>query len=195
MDLYSVDFSSTVTIVLEDIGARFIVYKDLLCDKIPFARAYLQNGFKEEQEGVIRIREWSDKDIMQRLLVWLFEDKIVTGQNTTISDLTKLYILADRLMISDLKTEIVNRWSKDHEGNSSDAVQALTILTDHEAIMCNLARYAIDDIAVSMERQLRFNHHQRYPRMPLELEEQAIGEICPEFRWDNSNNLAMLSSE
>lgn len=122
MNLQSIDMSLTVTIVLEDTGAQFVVHKDLICAESPFIKACLQDNFKERKEQVVTIREWRNSDNMKTLLAWAHQGKsaLRTSEVSThspedeikeaASDLVELYVLADRFLMSNLKNDIVDRY-------------------------------------------------------------------------------------
>ncbi len=118
MDLHTIDLNATITIVLEDTGAKFTVHKEPICAASLFVQGCLQKGFKEGEEQKIAIREWRDSESMHTLITWVYQGKQVLDTSKSSPDeakeaaskIVKLYVLADKFIMPDLKNDILDQY-------------------------------------------------------------------------------------
>ncbi|KAK5099030.1 hypothetical protein LTR24_001658 [Lithohypha guttulata] len=166
MDLLSIDYDATITIVLEDTSARFTVYKDLICAHSPFIKGCLQTGFKEAKEQIVTIRDWQNSH------TWTYQGRSALRTSEialnsaedkgkeAASDLVELYVLADRFLMSNLKNEIVQLYCLFHVYGESKPDHyslrlhhdALRTLAQHGLQDCTLRKCIASDIASTHAR-------------------------------------------
>lgn len=90
----------------------------MLCDRSDFFRAALRPGFKEANEGVVRLPE-ADQDSFEVFARWAYTGGTILIGDALLSDddgsrararaeQVKLYILADQLGASALRREIID---------------------------------------------------------------------------------------
>jgi len=162
-----IDLSSTITVVVAKTGTEYIVHKHVACEKSPFFTACLKEHTKEAREQKIEIQEWDDDDSMRTLIVWMYQGRSVLRisssllkyPTTTKGDeradalqmrLTKLYLLADRLLIQELRNNIVDCFGAIYQSHELDAM-AVSVLFDNGPSDCLLRSYLLLLITLDMK--------------------------------------------
>lgn len=113
------DFSKTFTIVLADVDKTFVVHEQPFIAESLFLRRAIAPGFAESQEGEVVIQETDDVESMNMILTWVYgkyahghgisQIFTMTHANSSMS-LVKLYLLADKLVMYNLKNEITDAY-------------------------------------------------------------------------------------
>lgn len=125
MDSTWIDLSSTIKIVVANTDTEYVVHKHVVCEASPFVTACLKEHTKEAREQKIEVQEWDDDDSMRILILWMYQgksilrisasllkDELNTEQSERVGALqvrlTKLYLLADRFLMRELKNNIID---------------------------------------------------------------------------------------
>jgi len=166
MDSTWIDLSSTITIVVANTGTEYVVHKHVVCEASPFVTACLKEHTKEAREQKIEVQEWDDDDSMRILIVWMYQGKsilrisasLLNGLNTRPSErvgalqvrLTKLYLLADRFLMLELKNNIIDCIS-DLNIFYPKSITATRMLFETGPPQCKLKSYLTWSIAIVVE--------------------------------------------
>lgn len=151
MDLRTTDLERTITIILEDTGATFTVHKQWICDKSEFVRACLQKGFAAEKQQKVTIHELQDEESMRTVIAWVYAgDKALQWPHNEGFDeqeaLTKVYLLADRLMMPQLQNDVIAGYMDAiHNGSNHHlSPAAVQLLHNQDPTMCKLKQCIIN---------------------------------------------------
>jgi hypothetical protein len=114
-----------VTIFIGPKRKRYIVHKDLICEKAGyFTKALNKKGFKEGTEKEIYLPE-DEPDAFDLFIQWLYNSRLdckafcVEGKSsaeihepcwTLMSTLISLYILADKICLEELKNTVMDNF-------------------------------------------------------------------------------------
>lgn len=112
------DFSKTFTITLTDINKSFVVHRDPFMRESVYFNKALSSGFAERQEQQVLIKEIDDEQSMDLIVKWTYARHVTDGGGISYGEsdtdiLTrrvKLYLLADRFMMYNLKNDIVDTY-------------------------------------------------------------------------------------
>lgn len=172
-----------------------MVHKHVAHDRSPFLEACLQEGFKEGQEQKITIKDWDADQSMQLLVAWLYQGKealqftsasndVDTKRSSTFAtqqQLTKLYLLADRFLISKLKNDVID-YLDDNGPRQRLSVWAMGMLWADGPAECHLKTYILHKTARDLKRRSKRNEalaEGQKERLPTKLI-KLIGDY-PEF--------------
>lgn len=165
-----IDFASTFTIVLEDTGKRYVVHTDQFRAESPFFKRCLEKGFAEGQNHEVVVREERDEEAMQQLIIWVYAGTAIRGRygraasfwkalDLDRSQLTKLYLLADRFLMACLKNDVLDqfRW----KSRSMVDLQPLEQMLQRRQESCQLKRFLIDHIGWELKATTGGNANKR----------------------------------
>ncbi|KAK5082396.1 hypothetical protein LTR05_007543 [Lithohypha guttulata] len=165
----TIDFTNTFTIVLEDAGKRYVVYTNPFCTESLFFKRSLEQGFAEAQTREVVVREEQDDETFQHLINWVYggtstlqggsSSPLIKSVDLNGTQLTKLYILADKFLIGNLKNDIVDRFrylqiGQIQTGRIMD-LQALETMPQRGPDSCQLKRLMIEYIASKFYHEAR----------------------------------------
>ena len=140
---------------MEDTQDQYLVHKELIEGQSEFVKQCISSGFKEEKEQKVTIREWTDKQSMDLVMEWLYTGfqaigerfpTLATPSTSFTTELVNVYLLADRLMMSALKNDIVNRYRKSIDHITPD-IELLQTLDAQCPDPCQFKALMLDDIA------------------------------------------------
>ncbi|KAK5945371.1 hypothetical protein PMZ80_002576 [Knufia obscura] len=163
-----VDFSSTITIVVTNTGTEFVVHKHVACKKSPFVKGAMKEHTQEAQEQKIEFADWDDDEAMRTIIAWMYQGRSVlclpashlddlsaaTQVDRLQSRLVKLYILADRMMMAQLKNNIVD-WFHSISRQHYMSSDAMRILFETGPSECHLKTFAVWDMTQQLDYKLR----------------------------------------
>jgi len=164
-----IDLSSIITMVVASTGTEFVVHKHVACAKPPFVAACLKEHTSEAREQKIEVQEWDDDDSMRTLIVWMYQGKSVLRIPVSLLEdrsniearvrvgtlqvrLTKLYLLADRFLIPELKNNIVDCIDATEDFGYTTSTMATHMLFENGPSECKLKSYLTWSIGVQMEQ-------------------------------------------
>lgn len=116
------DLSNIITIKLPKTGDVLYVHEDVLCEKSAYAKGCLHGAFIEATDNNINLTEEEDADSIKTIMSWMYRGngvlhKMPDGRDVTHAErdnfvikMSKLYVMADRLMVNELKDFLINRW-------------------------------------------------------------------------------------
>ncbi|KAK5942618.1 hypothetical protein PMZ80_005183 [Knufia obscura] len=188
MDWTKVDYTSTFTIILEDTGARYLVHKDIFCVRSDFFKGCLRKDFVEGQKEEVTIKEETDERSMQLLISWTYRGKeILSTAKDNVPDtsvrgcdrlpLTRLYLLADKLLMTELKNDIVDSFINLSHKAFPD-LQALALMLEIGPDHCQLKRFMIDDLVWDLKHRPGLLED---ASMPWSSQLQILLVECPEL--------------
>lgn len=204
MDISTFDLTSTVTIVLETTGKEITVHKQVLCTHCDFAKACLQGVFQELGTGKILLKQEDDEDSIGALIAWMYHGKPIlmslSSSSTSRDQLnnsealqtlalkwTKLYIAADKYLMSAFKTEIMTFWTSlcRRSSSSSFVLPALKLLLLRQASSnCALKELLLDrlvrNVRLEQSRGSK-SHFMLHPQSPYSKEFFALTFDHPEL--------------
>lgn len=151
-----IDFAKTFKIILKDTQKQYTYHTDPFCTESLFFTSALKDGFKEGQHQEVSIGEEKDEESLESLMAWVYAGKKVfkhakdgwrsaTLEDLDVQKLTKLYILADYLLIPNLKNDIVDRFRKSCASVEIN-MESVDILLDRGPDDCALKNFMVDEI-------------------------------------------------
>lgn len=86
----------------------FIIHKGLLCEASPFFKAAFTLKFEEYRTGTMSLPE-DDVDTFNPFVRWLYSGNLAYDDGDCCFQLAKLYILADKLRVKELKNCVIDK--------------------------------------------------------------------------------------
>lgn len=156
MNRLPTDFSQTFKIVLKETGKSYTVYTEPFCAESLFFKRSLEAGFKESETKEVIVDEEKDEQSMQVLIAWVYcgkeilrrEHKLTATDKPLISSpfqLAKLYLLADKFLMFNLKNDIVDQFKKLSYGHRFE-LDTVELLLTNGPIDCPLTRFVTYDL-------------------------------------------------
>lgn len=168
MDISTFDLTSIVTIVLGTTGTEIMIHKQVLCTHCAFAEVCLQGGFKEVEEGKILLKEEEEEESVRTLIAWMYHGKAMLPtlpirdqpnakealQNLALK-MTKLYIMADKYLMTKFKNEIMLFWTElcRRSNQTSFVLPALELLLKRSPPKCELKQLLVDRLVQNVKRE------------------------------------------
>ncbi|KAL2072711.1 hypothetical protein VTL71DRAFT_12054 [Oculimacula yallundae] len=98
-----------VTILVGPDEVPFRVHKNVICEASDYFDAAFKSGFKEADEGIIRMSE-ENPLVFRKLLAWLYNSKLPNGFGTSCQRLLyDIYIMAEKLCMEELANMTIDR--------------------------------------------------------------------------------------
>ncbi|KAK5942617.1 hypothetical protein PMZ80_005182 [Knufia obscura] len=170
-DFSSGDLTQTVTVFLRDRSkTTFTVHKELLCSESLFFQGCLSpsSNFKEARKEEVKIGDTTDVASLRALITWLYRGKasLVQGLKLDCDEshaiyqekLTKLYILADNVMMYSLKNDILDVMSKITGTIIALEPQSVETLLEADLNNSKLGAFMVDNIAYTLHKMPGIYH-------------------------------------
>ncbi|KAL8793979.1 MAG: hypothetical protein Q9182_007643, partial [Xanthomendoza sp. 2 TL-2023] len=178
-----------VTLEVGHQGTKFHAHKSLLCHISPFFEAAFNGPFKENS-GSMELKE-DEADTFELFIQWVYHGEVdMTPLNDPLwpescyTQLTDLYVLADKYDIASLKNHVVRllfATIQQYDGNSRPS-------------RFNIVHVYANTVRGSPLRKFVVSYWAWYKGLPaLEIESTWEGlDACPEFAFDMARALASL---
>lgn len=102
--------SEVVTVLVGADKHPFRIYKQLLCDKIPYFEACLKSDWRSHDSSPVELDD-IDVDAFRVVVRWLFNEALsIPSRDSTFTqhDLENVYQIADRLMLAKLQNALID---------------------------------------------------------------------------------------
>ena len=160
---------------------NFMAHKDLICSKSPFFSAACNGNFIEGKEGLVRLPE-DQPPIFDLFLQWLYTGDVpVTSSDAYLdwSESAALYVLAEKLQISELKNAVIDQWICKNKATDEYPIGIVAYVYTNTLDSSPLRRLVVEMVACVITSE------------PLLLRNN---ELLPEFLLDLSVALIKLRS-
>jgi BTB/POZ domain len=141
--------SEIITVYVGQERTAYKLHKDLLISKSPYFRASLSSCFPEGRTFEVHLAE--DVPAAFDIFVqWLYSGSVSPIKNEgDVNVKTRAYIMADALLVSELKNDLMDRIRKFYIHNWMGS-KILTMLAEKDTFHGQLKRFALDQLAYDL---------------------------------------------